>query len=124
MATSSSTTFDVGGYGHQTGEEVSSGTKTVAITDQGDVQNVTVDCVITLPATVVGYTFTFRVGGSGLDVAISPAAADLIAGAGFTAADNTDISFINQPAGSWLTIVGNGTTGWNIVGYSGQLTQD
>lgn len=124
MATSSSTTYDLSGFGHQTGEEVSTSTKTLAITDQGDVQNVTVDSVITLPATVVGYTFTIRVGGPGLDVAISPNAADLIAGAGFTAADDTDISFINQPAGSWVTLVGNGTTGWNIVGYSGQLTQD
>ena len=124
MATSSSTSYDVGGFGHQNGEALAAATKTLAITDQGDVQNVTVDTVITLPATVVGYTFTVRVGGLGLDVAISPDAADLIAGAGFTAADNTDISFINQPAGSWVTLVGNGTTGWNIVGYSGQLTQD
>ena len=124
MATSSSTSYDVGGFGHQNGEALSAATKTLAITDQGDVQNVTVDTVITLPATVVGYTFTVRVGGPGLDVAISPNAADLIAGAGFTAADDTDISFINQPAGSWVTLVGNGTTGWNIVGYSGQLTQD
>lgn len=124
MATSSSTSYDLAGFGHQNGEAVSASTKTLGITDQGDVQNVTVDSVITLPATVVGYTFTIRVGAPGLDVAISPNSADLIAGAGFTAADDTDISFINQPAGSWITLVGNGTTGWNIVGYSGQLTQD
>lgn len=124
MATSSATSYDLTGFGHQNGEAVSTSTKTLAITDQGDVQNVTVNCVITLPATVVGYVFTVRVGKPGLDVAISPNAADLIAGAGFTAADDTDISLINQPAGSFITLVGNGTTGWNILAYSGQLTQD
>ena len=123
MATSSTTSYDLTGFGHQNGEAVT-GDKTLAITDQGDVQNVTADAVITLPATVVGYTFTVRVGAPGLDVALSPNASDLIAGAGFTAADDTDVSLINQPAGSWITVVGNGTTGWNIVGYSGTLTQD
>src|SRR4051794_7907041 len=78
--------------------------KTLALADQGIVQNVIADGkVITLPSTSAGAVFTIRNGGvpvtsgptgSGTGfsvlVAVSPAAADKIQGNGFTAADNKD----------------------------------
>lgn len=112
---------DLNGYGHQESVAVT-GAKTLAITDQGTVQNVTASAVVTLPATVVGYSFTIRVGAPGLTVEVAPNAADLIAGIGNTAADNTSVIFTNQPAGSFITLVGNGTTGWNVTGISGTTT--
>lgn len=105
--------------------------KTLDITDQGVVQVVKTDAiVVTLPATVVGYNYTVRNGGvkktggptgTGDDgsaiVAVSPDAADLIAGMGVTAADNKDFSNTKATAkvGDELQIVGNGTTGWNVL---------
>ena len=115
---------DLTGFGHQESEAVATATKTVDITDQGVVQNATVTTTITLPATVVGYSYTFRVGAPGITLAVDPAAADLIAGNGFTAADNKDLVFTNQPAGSFVTLVGNGTTGWNVAAISGTATRE
>lgn len=110
--------------------------KTLAITDQGIVQNVIYDdAVITLPATVVGYQYTVRNGGkpvtsgpagSGANgtakVSLSPNSADLIAGGEIaTAADDKD--YINTKAtalvGDEVTLVGNGTTGWNVARQRG-----
>lgn len=109
--------------------------KTLAITDQGVVQNVIADSiVITLPATVVGYAFTIRNGGAkktgaprgtGDDgsvlVSVSPNASDLIAGSTWTAADDKDAlnTKVTAKVGDEITIVGNGTTGWNIVSQKG-----
>ena len=115
---------DLRGMGHQESATISASTDTMAIEDQGLVQDVTVTSVVTLPATVVGYSFTFRVGAPGITLAVSPAAADLIAGNGFTAADNKDVIFTNQPAGSFVTLVGNGTTGWNVTAISGTATRE
>jgi len=115
---------DLTGFGHQESADISAATDTMAIGDQGIVQNVTVTSTITLPATVVGYVFTFRVGAPGITVNIDPAAADLIAGNGFTAADNKDLIFTNQPAGSYVTLVGNGTTGWNVAAIKGTATRE
>ena len=109
--------------------------KTLAITDQGIVQVVKTDgIVVTLPATVVGYNFTVRNGGDAASgaptgagsnqsclVEVAPQAADLIAGAQITAAD--DKSYLNTKAtsevGDEVTLVGNGTTGWNILHQRG-----
>lgn len=109
--------------------------KTLAITDQGIVQVVKTDgIVVTLPATVVGYNFTVRNGGDAASgaptgagsnqsclVEVAPVAADLIAGAQITAAD--DKSYLNTKAtsevGDEVTLVGNGTTGWNILHQRG-----
>lgn len=114
--------------------------KTLAITDQGVVQNVIYDnAVITLPSTVVGYDFTVRNGGvpktsgptgTGDDgsakVSVSPAALDLIEGMQVTAADNKD--FINTKAtakvGDELQLIGNGTTGWNVRCVSGTWARE
>lgn len=102
--------------------------KTLAITDVGIVQNVTADgLVITLPATVVGYSYTIRNGGAapsgaaagtGADfsvgINVSPNAADKIAGNGFTATDDKDA--INTKAtarvGDEIRIIGDGVNGW------------
>jgi len=115
---------DLRGMGHQESATISASTDTMAIGDQGLVQDVTVSSVVTLPATVVGYSFTFRVGAPGITVAISPNTSDLIAGNGFTAADNKDLVFTNQPTGSFVTLVGNGTTGWNVTAISGTATRE
>jgi hypothetical protein len=114
---------DLTGFGHVESEAVT-GNKTVDITDQGVVQNVTATCTVTLPSTVVGYVYTIRVGAEGKTVNVSPAALDLIAGNGFTAADDKDLIFTNQPAGSFVTLVGNGTTGWNVLSISGTGTRE
>jgi hypothetical protein len=109
--------------------------KTLAVADQGVVQNVITDAIlVTLPATVVGYNYTIRNGGvpagTGLAgsgssgtvlVAVSPNSADLIAGMGVTAADDKD--FLNTKAtskvGDELSITGNGTTGWGVSSVKG-----
>lgn len=114
---------DLIGFGHVESEAVT-GNKTVDITDQGVVQNVTATATVTLPSTVVGYSYTIRVGAPGITVNVSPAALDLIGGNGFTAADDKDLIFTNQPAGSYVTLVGNGTTGWNVVAISGTGTRE
>jgi hypothetical protein len=113
--------------------------KTLAIEHQGVVQNVTVDALnITLPATVVGYTFVIRNGGvkstngttgSGSDgsaiVKITPNASDLIAGLELTASDADSINNTKATAkvGDEITLVGNGTTGWNVVSVKGIWAQ-
>lgn len=111
--------------------------KTLAITDQGIVQVVKTDAItVTLPATVVAYSFTIRNGGEKVNdsgpfgavsngtvaVNVSPNASDLIAGGEIaTAADNKD--YINTKAtsvvGDEVTLVGNGTTGWNVTSQTG-----
>lgn len=109
--------------------------KTLAITDQGVVQVVKTDAIaVTLPATVVGYSFTVMNGGDAPTgaptgaggnesclVELAPVAADLIAGGQITAAD--DKSYLNTKAtarvGDEVTVVGNGTTGWNITHQKG-----
>lgn len=113
--------------------------KTLAIKDQGYVQNVITDGInVTLPATVVGYTYTIRNGGDAptgapvgagsnksMEVSIVPANADLIAGIELTASDD-DILRNTQTTsrvGDEVTIVGNGTTGWNVLRIKGVWAQ-
>jgi hypothetical protein len=101
--------------------------KTMAIADQGILWNVTATGkTITLPATVVGYRFEFVCGADGVSITISPNANDLIAGNGFTAADNKDVllSTANARKGDRIKVVGNGTTGWNIDNVVGTWTRE
>lgn len=109
--------------------------KTLAITDCGVVQNIIADAiVITLPATVVGYTFTIRNGGvkksgaprgTGDDgsilIAIAPNASDLVAGSTWTAADNKQIrnTKLTAKVGDEITIVGDGVNGWMVQDMRG-----
>jgi hypothetical protein len=98
--------------------------KTLAEADYGVVQNVMGSYVITLPATVVGATFLIRVGAPGLTVAVSPAAADKIMGNGFTSADNKDLIFTDQPAGSYVQLVGDGVNGYMVQRVKGTATKE
>lgn len=98
--------------------------KTLDEGDCGVIQNVTVDAkVVTLPSTVVGYSYTIRNGGADGTVAVnvSPAAADKIMGNGFTSADNKDA--INTKAtakkGDYIKLVGDGANGWVITEVAG-----
>lgn len=114
--------------------------KTLTAADQGIVQNVTVDgVVVTLPATGVGLTFTVRNGGDNpsgtpagavadgsAGVSISPAAADQLIGNGFTAADNKDAVNTKETSkvGDEMTVVGEGTNGYNIVSVKGTWARE
>lgn len=113
--------------------------KTLAIGDQGIVQNVIADGLnITLPATVVGYHFTVRNGGDAPTgapvgagsnesaiVKITPDAGDLIAGMQLTASDADSINNTKATAkvGDEISLLGNGTTGWNITNMRGIWAQ-
>lgn len=114
--------------------------KTLAITDVGYVQNVIADgIVITLPSTVVGYYYNIRNGGdnvtgtaagaasdASMEVTVSPAAADLIAGMGVTAADNKD--FVNTQTsseiGDELQLLGDGVNGWFVTSVVGTWAKE
>lgn len=107
--------------------------KTLTLADQGIVQNVQADGItITLPSTSAAATFTVRNGGVPITngptgtgsnksvlVTVAPAAADAIAGNGFTAAINK--AALNTKAtaqvGDEITIIGSGTAGvtaWSL----------
>lgn len=113
--------------------------KTLTAADQGIVQDVAVDALtITLPSTSAGLTFIIRnrgrvgsgtlpagaVQSKSVAVSVSPAAADAIAGNGFTAAVNKDA--INTKAtaqvGDYIKLTGTGTAGvtaWQLEEVSG-----
>jgi hypothetical protein len=59
-------------------------------------------------------------------VALSPNAVDLIAGGQITAADDKD--YLNTKAtshvGDEVTVIGNGTTGWNITRQKGTWARE
>lgn len=101
--------------------------KTLTLADQGIVQNVQADGItITLPSTTAGAVFTIRNGGvpvtngptgtgsnKSLLVTVAPAAADALAGNGFTAvvnkaALNTKVTAL---VGDEITVQGSGTAG-------------
>jgi hypothetical protein len=93
---------------------------TMAEGDSGQITYVDTDAkVITLPATVVGMTFTLVNAGADGTVAlkIAPNAQDKIMGAGLTSADNKYI--INTKAtaktGDRVTLVGDGASGWYVA---------
>lgn len=112
--------------------------KTLAVADNGVVQNVIADSLtITLPATSAAglYYFTIRNGGvpassavgagTGSDASvlltIAPNASDKITGLNFTAADNK--AALNTKAtakvGDYITLVSDGVDGWTVVGARG-----
>lgn len=114
--------------------------KTLALSDQGVVQNVITDAItITLPATAAGNTFTVRNGGVAASSAvgagtgasasvlltIAPNASDKIQGLQFTAADNKAV--LNTKAtsnvGDEIQLVGDGVDGYNIVRARGTFVR-
>lgn len=108
--------------------------KTLTAADQGIIQNVVVDgLTITLPSTTAGLGFTIRNGGAKISangpagatanksvlVTVAPAAADAIAGNGFTAVVNK--AALNTKAtsqvGDQITLEASGVAGvsaWNL----------
>lgn len=97
---------------------------TLAEGDSGVVQDCTASITITLPATVVGRVYLIRVAKYGLTVNVSPNSADKIMGNGFTSADDKDLIFTSQPAGSWVMLVGDGANGWHVARISGTATRE
>jgi len=109
--------------------------KTLAIADCGVIQNVVADSqTITLPATVVGYSYTIRNGGvpktsgpvgsgdnGSLAVTVAPNAADLVAGGAWTAADNKSIvnTKATAQAGDYIKLVADGVNGWMVTEIKG-----
>lgn len=115
---------NLAGFGYQTKEDISASTLTTDILDCGKVLNFTATCVVTLHATAVGQTLTFRVGAGGITLTLSPNASDKIQGVDITAADNKDIVFTSQPIGSFVTLVSDGVDGWNIAAVKGAFTRE
>lgn len=111
-----------GGFGYAQMLAVT-GNKTLDDTDCGLVQNVTATCTVTLPATVVGYSYIVRVGAEDLTVTVAPNASDKIAGNGFTATDNKALIFTSQPTGSFVRLVGDGVNGWMVQEIRGTATR-
>lgn len=114
--------------------------KTLALTDQGIIQNVITDALtITLPATAAGSTFWVRNGGvpassalgaaTGSDfsclVTIAPNSSDKVQGLQFTAADNKAIlnTKATSKVGDYLHVVGDGVDGYNILHAKGTWTR-
>lgn len=114
---------DLSGFGHRESAEIT-GNDTLVAADSGVVQNVTATAVVTLPATAVGDSYVVRVGAPGITVSVSPAAADNIRGGGLSAVDNKDLVFTNQPAGSFVKLVADGSAGFVIQEISGTATKE
>lgn len=114
--------------------------KTLTAADQGIVQNVrSSSAVITLPSTAAGLSFRIANGGAvvtsgptgasgaAVTVNVSPAAADAIAGNGFTAAVNKDAINTTGSVGDYIVLAASGTAGvsaWNIVEQTGTWTRE
>lgn len=114
--------IELGNGGHQEFETVT-GAKTLDEGDGGIVQNVTATATVTLPATVASTTYPIRVGKEGITVTVAPNASDKIMGNGFTSADNKALIFTNQPSGSFVELVGDGTNGWQVNRILGTATR-
>jgi len=117
---------DLSGFGHRESVDVATNTTLALATHSGKVVNVTAQCTLTLPAVGTMHRYTVRVGKPGITVTISPNASDLIAGAGAAnsgaGADNKDVIFTNQPAGSYITLEYGDANGWAIVDALGTFT--
>lgn len=121
-------TVNLDGFGHLNSVEVSSNTTLDLATHSGVVVDVTATCTITLPATAIAQRFMIRVGAEGITVTISPNSNDLIAGPGAAnsgaGADNKDIIFTNQPAGSYIVLDAITTTGFTVARALGTFTYE
>lgn len=115
----------------QSAPETISDNITLTEADSGKIFFVTADAkVITLPATVAGVKYTFINKGADGAVAInvSPAAADAIHGTTnastnvvLSGVDNKDAINTKGTAttGDYITIIGDGTEGWYVIGCGG-----
>lgn len=116
-------TINIDSFGHAQATAQATTAVTLADTDCGVVQNCTVTQTVTLPSTVVGYSYIIRVGAPGITVTVAPAAADKLAGNGFTATDNKAAIATSQPVGSYIAIVGDGANGWMFTKVHGTWTR-
>ena len=104
--------------------ETVSANKTLALADCGVLQLVDTDSItVTLPATVVGYSYTimnYAADGAAI-VKIAPNASDLIAGGNATAtdADTWNNTKATAKRGDFISIVGDGVNGWMITEMKG-----
>lgn len=114
--------INVNAFGYNEFETVT-GAKTLDEGDGGVAQNVTATATVTLPATVASTNYIIRVGKEGITVTVAPNASDKIMGNGFTSADNKALIFTNQPAGSYVHLIGDGTNGWQVSRINGTATR-
>ncbi len=78
---------------------------------------------LTLPATVVGYSYYIvNVNGSAV-LNVSPNAADYIAGCSLSRVDNKDL-IIPAIKGAYCHIIADGVNGWYISSSAGTLTKE
>ena len=121
-------TTNLDGFGHLNSVEVSSNTTLDIATHSGVVVDVTATCTITLPAPAISQRFMIRVGAEGITVTISPNSNDLIAGPGAgnsgAGADNKDVIFTNQPAGSYIVLDAITTSGFTVARALGTYTYE
>lgn len=114
------------GFGYAESVDVATATTLTLTAHSGVVVNVTATAVITLPAVATMQRFIVRVAKDGLTVTISPDANDLIAGAGAAnagaGANNKDVIFTNQPAGSYIVLEYGDANGFAIARAVGTFT--
>ena len=122
-------TYD-GIFGHENVKsQLHTANDTMAEGDSGLVHKCGTDAVVfTLPATVVGYTYTFmNVAEDGTAaISISPGAVDKIMGAGLTSEDNKDLINTKSTAkkGDFVTLVGDGVNGWFVTAMAGTWARE
>lgn len=114
--------IETGASGHNEFVAVAAASKTLALTDEGICQNVTVSSTLTLPAAAAGQTALVRIGKEGITVSVLPAGSDTMTGNGFTPAGAKGAVFTNQPAGSILFLVSGAAT-WHIAKLLGTATR-
>jgi len=120
-------TTNLDGFGHVESVDLDASTLTLSLTaHSGLVVNVLQSATITLPAVATAHRFAVRVGAEGITVTISPNSNDLIAGAGAAnsgaGADDKDVIFTNQPAGSYIVFDYMDANGYSIVRALGTYT--
>lgn len=114
-------------FNHANSVDLSASTLTLALTTHsGKVVNVLATSTLTLPAVATMHRYIVRVAKEGITVRVSPNASDLIAGAGAAntgaGADDKDVIFTNQPAGSYIVLAYGDANGWAIVESNGTFT--
>lgn len=114
------------GYGHVNSVDLATNTTLSLTAHSGKTVNVTATSTMTLPAVATMHRYRVMVGKPGITVTISPNASDLISGAGAASsgagADNKDVIFTNQPAGSFIELAYGDANGWAIVDSRGDFT--
>tara|TARA_Y100001938_G_C7822763_1_gene297436 strand:+ start:83 stop:487 length:405 start_codon:yes stop_codon:yes gene_type:complete len=92
-------------------------TTTFDASDVGSDHILSVDCVITLPATAVGSVYTCIAGADDVEITLSPNASDkILGGCGLAAQDdNKDLIYSNGKKGDCVQVTADGTHGWYVT---------